>query len=165
MATAGLKQVLTSEIQDLASAEDQVIASLPSLIERAGDPELKQALEQHLATTKAQRNVLGKVARDLEIELDGGTSDAMTGILSTTRSTVDRLMEPGARDAAIIASAQRVEHYEMAGYGSAAHFARALGENVASEQLKAILKETKDADARLTRIADDRVNERAANLH
>ncbi len=163
--TGTFNQLLTHEIQDLASAEDQILAALPSLVKQADDGELKQALQSHLEETKSHKERLHKVAKDLDVKLDGVKCKGISGILAEGKDLVDQQWSAEVRDAAIIASAQRVEHYEMAAYGTAAHFARLLGQKRAADQLTATLDEEKRADATLTRIADSRVNQRAVKSH
>lgn len=112
-------------------------------MERAFDPKLKSALRAHLNETKRHRSRLQNVARDLDIELDGMTCKGMAGIVKEGSDMVGLQDEDEVRDAAIIASAQRVEHYEMAGYGTAVHFARALGHDEAAHPLMETLDEEK----------------------
>jgi len=161
MHARNLNELFTHEIRDLVSAEDQILASLPDLVENATDPELKSALRKHLDETKRHRSRLQNVAKDLNIELDGLTCKGMAGILREGSDLIGKQNDETVRDAAIIASAQRVEHYEMAGYGTAAHFARSLGHDEAAHQLDETLDEEKQADASLSRIADNHVNARA----
>ncbi len=160
-----LNELFTHEIRDLVSAEDQILALLPDLVADAADPELKSALRTHLDETKRHRSRLQNVAKDLDIALDGLTCKGMAGILREGSDLIGRQKDGAVRDAAIVASAQRVEHYEIAGYGTAVHFARALGHDEAARQLTETLAEEKSADSLLSRIADDRVNARALQMH
>ena len=162
--TGNLNQLLTHEIQDLANAEDQILATLPNLVKQAGNSELQKALRSHLDETKTHKQRLEKVAKSLDIELDGVKCKGIAGILAEGKELIDQSGDD-VRDAAIIASAQRVEHYEMAGYGTAAHFAKMLGQDDAATQLTTTLNEEKQADATLTKIASEQVNRRAVKSH
>ena len=157
----GLKQLLAHEIRDLASAEDQIIGALPTMIEKANDSELKQALQHHLKETETHKQRLQQVAKTLDIQLDGSRCKGMAGILAEGKEAVEEQSDHDVRDAAIIASAQRVEHYEMAGYGTAAQFARRLGNDEVAKRLTETLGEEKHADATLTGIAEGHVNRQA----
>lgn len=161
MQAKNLNDLLTHELQDLYSAEEQILGALPDMIEGAGDPELQKALRTHQAQTEGHRARIEFVAEQLGVKLDGMTCKGMAGILKEASDLVGKQKDQAVRDAAIIASAQRVEHYEMAAYGTAAHFARALGHGDAARRLEETLEEEKAADALLSNIADSRVNERA----
>jgi len=157
-----LRDLLELQIQDLHSGETQIIDALPGMIEAARDDELVTALKDHLKQTKEQKKTLEKLADDLDCSAKGDTCKGMKGILTEGREVVeDESEEDDVQDAAIITACQRVEHYEMAGYGSARTYARMLGENEVANALQEILDQEQDADEKLTRIAEGHVNRRA----
>ena len=157
-----LQDLFEDQIQDLYSGESQIIEALPDMIEAAKDRELRSALEQHLAETKEQKKRLEKIARDLEFDPDGHTCKGMEGILEEGEELVENeAKEDDTRDAAIVAAAQRVEHYEMAGYGTARTYARMLGHEDAAQTLQKTLDEEHEANDKLTRIAESHVNRAA----
>lgn len=159
-----LTGLLEHQIKDLYSGESQIIGALPDMIEAASDGELRQALEDHLEETRSQRDRLESIAKELGIDPGGETCKGMAGIIEEGQGLVeDEAEEDDVRDAAIITSAQRVEHYEMAGYGSARTYARRLGKEDIADRLQEILDEEQKADERLARIAEGGVNRKAAD--
>lgn len=161
MQAKNLTELLAHEIQDLYSAEDQILEALPDMIENARDADLQAVLREHYDQTRHHKSRLETVAEELEVTLDGSKCKGMVGIIKEGADLIKSQDDDDVRDAAIIASAQRVEHYEMAAYGTAAHFATALGLSRVAQQLNQTLQEEKVADKTLSRIADGRVNERA----
>jgi ferritin-like metal-binding protein YciE len=157
-----LRDLLQEHIQDLHSVEDQIIGSLQEMIEAASDPDLRAALQNHLEETRRQRERLMEIGRIMSFDPSGEKCEGMRGILKEGTKLVERdVEEDDVRDAAIIAAAQRVEHYEIAVYGTARTFARMLGEDQVVSLLEASLEEEKNADIRLTQIAESHVNRRA----
>jgi ferritin-like metal-binding protein YciE len=157
-----LQELFEEQIQDLYSGESQIIDALPDMIEAAKDRELRSALEQHLEETKEQKKRLEQIARDFDFEPDGQTCKGMEGILEEGEELVENeAEEDDTRDAAIVAAAQRVEHYEMAGYGTARTYARMLGHEEVAKVLQATLDEEHEANDKLTRIAESHVNRAA----
>jgi ferritin-like metal-binding protein YciE len=161
MQARNLTELLTHEIQDLYSAEEQILEALPDMIENARDADLQGVLREHYEQTQKHRTRLEAVAQELDLSLNGSKCKGMVGIIKEGSELIRKQEDDEVRDAAIIASAQRVEHYEMAGYGTAAHYATALGLDRVAQQLNQTLQEEKVADRTLSRIADGRVNERA----
>jgi ferritin-like metal-binding protein YciE len=161
MQAKNLTELLAHEIQDLYSAEDQILEALPDMIENARDADLQAVLREHYDQTRHHKSRLETVAEELEVKLDGSKCKGMVGIIKEGADLIRKQDDEDVRDAAIIASAQRVEHYEMAAYGTAAHFATALGLSRVAQQLNQTLQEEKVVDKTLSRIADGRVNERA----
>ncbi|MEZ4421929.1 MAG: ferritin-like domain-containing protein [Gemmatimonadota bacterium] len=157
-----MRDLLEHEIQDLYSVESQILEALPTMIENATDPSLRDALEDHLDATEDQKARLEEIAESLEFDVDGEKCKGMAGILKEGSESVKDAEEGAIRDAVIIASAQKVEHYEMAGYGTARSLARLLGETEAAERLEETLDEEKEADRLLTEIAESEVNRQAA---
>ena len=157
-----LRDLFEEHIQDLYSAEEQILDTLPDMIEAASDTSLRTALENHLEQTRRQRTRLEQIAGNLDFKPKGDTCKGMKGIIAEGDKLVKRdTTDADVRDAAIIAAAQRVEHYEIAGYGTARTYAQMLGENEAVGLLEQTLNEEKEADVRLTGIAEGHVNRRA----
>jgi len=161
-ALKNLNDLLMHELKDLYSAEKQMIKALPKMIKAADNADLKQALEDHLAETEEHVGRLETIFGQLEISGRGTKCKAMEGLVEEGKSILEEEMDQEVRDAAIISAAQRVEHYEIAGYGCARTFAQRLGHNEVAELLQTTLDEEKAADEKLTQIAMDRVNAEAA---
>ena len=162
MSARSLRDLLEQEVQDLYSVETQIIDVFPEIIERVSDEGLRQTLEEHYRITMDQRRRIETMAPQLGIELDIVTSRGMAGILAEERAAIRSALDGALRDAVIIGSAQKVEHFEIAGYRSAAAHALLLGEEDIAELLNRTLVEEKEADRALSGIAENRVNEGAA---
>lgn len=156
-----LRDLLEHEIQDLYSAEDQLVDALPKMAKAANNAGLKKAIESHLNETKKQKERLEKVADLLEIKPGGHKCKAMAGLITEGEDILKEDAEPEVRDAAIIGAAQRVEHYEIAGYGTARYYAKMLGENEVAKLLSQTLEEEKGADEKLNNLATEKINEMA----
>lgn len=170
-----LRSLLLHDLQDLYSAEEQIIAAMPAMIEKASDPRLKQALEQHLRVTENQRERLRRVQQALGTQTGSGdsggmianlfgmgtTCQGMKGIIEENTKTMKENMSPSVMDAAIIAGAQKVEHYEICGYGTARTYAQQLGLTEVARLLQETLDEEHQADEILTAMAVADVNQRA----
>jgi ferritin-like metal-binding protein YciE len=163
MATVGsLREHLVEELSDLLDAERQLIEALPMMADRASTRELKGAFRSHLADTRRQARRAEQALEALGADLKGKTCEAMKGLLKEGQELTDGA-EPGAlQDAMLITAAQKVEHYEIATYGTARTYAQVLGEKQVSRLMAETLKEEKAADRKLTGIADGRVNRKAA---
>lgn len=169
-----LRDLLQHEIQDLYSAEEQIIAALPAMIEKASNKTLKTSLKEHLAVSEKQKKRLDQVMQ-LMGEAESGTKKkgllglfsgkhkckGMEGIISEGNKIMAEDMDADVMDAAIIASAQKVEHYEICGYGTARSFAVELGLTKVAELLEATLDEEYEADDSLTFLAESRINKQA----
>jgi len=155
-----LRDVLEHEIEDLYSAETQLIEALPKMAEQAYSSDLKAGFEEHLLQTENQAVRLEEIAAELDVELPGATCKAMEGLIKEA-SELLKLDSSPAGDAALIASAQRIEHYEIAAYGSSVRFAKTLEMTEVADQLNETLKEEEDTDKKLTKIAEEEVNEKA----
>lgn len=157
-----LRDLLEQQIQDLHSGETQIIEALPTMIAATRDGELRAALKDHLSQTTEHKARLEKLAESLDCEALGKKCSGMQGILEEgDRVVQEDAEEDDVQDAAIITACQRVEHYEMAGYGSARTYARMLGRDDVANVLQEILDQEQHADLRLTRIAEGHVNARA----
>jgi ferritin-like metal-binding protein YciE len=162
MTLDNLQNVLTLQLQDLYSAEQQLIAALPKMEQAASSPMLKRAIQTHLAETRRHKERLEQAFRQLGQEPKAETCDAMKGLITEGQEVIGLDGDPEVKDAALIAAAQRVEHYEIAGYGCARSFARRLGHNEVANLLQQTLQEEANADKTLTRIAEESVNLHAA---
>lgn len=152
-----LEEIFLHELKDLYSAESQLIAALPKMSKASNTPELAQAFDTHLAQTREQKNRLEQVAKLLDESLAGETCKAMKGLVEEGQGIIEEFDESAARDAALIAAAQRVEHYEIAAYGSAVALAKALGHEDVASLLDATLQEEGDTDKLLTQICEGTV--------
>lgn len=162
MSARSLRDLLEQEVQELYSVETQILDAFPDIIERVADEGLRQTLEEHRRITMDQRRRLEAMAPQLGIELDIVTSRGMAGILSEERATIASARDEAVRDAVIVSSAQKVEHYEIAGYRSALFHALVLGEEDIASLLDRTLQEEREAGRALSGIAESRVNEGAA---
>jgi ferritin-like metal-binding protein YciE len=147
-----------AQLRDLYSAETQLIEALPKMRDTASHPELRSAFEEHLAVTHRQKERLEQLFRSLNEDPSGETCQAMKGLVKEGQEVIDAEADPAIKDAGLIAAAQRVEHYEMAGYGTVRAFAERLGRTEDARLLQETLDEEKDADATLNRIAEQVVN-------
>ena len=153
-----LETVLKMQLRDLYSAEEQLIEALPKMAEAASSAELKSAFREHLVETRKQKERLESAFRMLGQEPESETCEAMQGLIAEGDEIIGLDGDPDAKDAALIAAAQRVEHYEMAGYGCARTFARQLGHDDVAALLQQTLDEEGDADKILSGIAETFVN-------
>ncbi len=156
-----LRDVLNDLVRDLHSAETQLIKALPKMAKAASDAELKAAITGHLEETRGQVARLEKACELLGIKPKGKTCQAMKGLLEEGSEVMAEEGSPAAKDAAMIVAAQKVEHYEIAGYGAARVFATVLGEDEVAALMTETLEEEKAADAKLTGIAESTVNDEA----
>lgn len=152
------KTLMRELIQDAYSAETQLLEALPEMADAASTPALKQAFQEHLQVTQGQVERLEQVADLLGCEAEGEDCEAMEGLVAEAEEIVDEHDEGPVRDAALIAAAQKVEHYEIATYGTLASMAKAAGLRDAANLLVQTLNEEKDADERLTQLAEQQVN-------
>jgi ferritin-like metal-binding protein YciE len=157
-----LEDLLMLELKDLHSAEEQLIEALPKMSEAAHSAELKSAFDQHLGETRRQRDRLDQAFRLLNAEPQSDRCEAMEGLIAEGEEIVSAEGDPEVKDAALIAAAQRVEHYEIAAYGCARTFAMRLGRSDIANLLQQSLDEEGNADKILTHIAESFVNQEAA---
>lgn len=153
MSVETLQELLVDELKDLYSAEKQIVRALPKIAKAASSEELREALTQHLKETEEQVSRLERISEMLSKKLAGKTCVGMKGVLDEGSEVLEETEKGEVRDAALIAAAQRVEHYEMAGYGSARDFAKLLGLSEVAELLEQTLEEEKSADQKLTQIS------------
>ena len=156
-----LRDLLVHEMQDLYDAEKQLVKALPKVVEAASSSELKEAIEGHLEKTREHVTRLEQGFRHLGENSKGTHCDAMEGLLEEGEGMMEEEGDDSVIDAGIIAAAQKVEHYEIASYGCVCTWAESLGESEVAELLSQTLSEEKEADEKLTEIAESNVNQRA----
>ena len=156
-----LEDLFLTQIEDLYDAEKRIVQALPKMADAAHTPELKQAFADHLDQTREHVERLDTIFRQLGRTPERETCEAMKGLLREGEEMMSAKGDPFVRDAAIISAAQRVEHYEMAGYGTARSLAMHLGHTEAARLLQTTLQEEEAADRKLTEIAETEVNARA----
>jgi ferritin-like metal-binding protein YciE len=148
-----LHELYIKELHDLYDAENQIVKALPKMIEASNSSQLRSALSDHLEQTKDQLVRLEQVFRLHNEEAEGETCKGISGIINEGKDIVKHDENPDVRDAGIISAAQRVEHYEMAAYGTVRTWAQQMGHTEAAELLQQSLDEEGEADKRLTEIA------------
>ncbi|WP_088255313.1 ferritin-like domain-containing protein [Fimbriiglobus ruber] len=153
-----LHDLYVDELKDLYSAENQLLKALPKMAKKASAPELKTAFTEHLEVTRKQVERLEQIFTELGVSPKGKKCKAMEGLVEEGKEVLEEDGKPEVIDAALIACAQRVEHYEMAGYGCVRTFAKLLGYEDAEELLQATLDEEGEADQKLTELAETVIN-------
>jgi ferritin-like metal-binding protein YciE len=148
-----LKDLLIDQLKDIYSAEKQLVKALPKMAKAAANPDLKQGFTDHLEETKQHVARLEDIFTQLEASSRGKTCKAMEGLVEEGAEAIELDGPPGVRDAALIAAAQRVEHYEIASYGTVRALAEKLGEDDIAETLQTTLDEEGATDEKLTEIA------------
>jgi len=155
MKLESLRELFIEELQDLYSAEDMILEALPKMIEEATSPELKSAFQQHLEQTKGQVARLDRIFDQLDgVDREDKKCKGMKGIIDDNEDLLDEDAEPEVRDAGMIAGAQRVEHYEIAGYGTVRTYAKLLGRSDWAQLLQQTLDEEKQTDLKLNQLAE-----------
>jgi ferritin-like metal-binding protein YciE len=162
MALESLQDLYVEKIKDLYSAENQIIKALPRMIKGATTPQLSQALQDHLRVTETHAQRLEQIAAEMGESPRGKKCVGMEGLLEEGKELFKEKPEPEVLDAGIIGAAQNVEHYEIASYGTARAWALMLGMDRAAELHQQTLDEEKEADELLTTLAENMVNEMAA---
>jgi ferritin-like metal-binding protein YciE len=153
MKLENLRDLFVDELKDLYSAENQLLKALPKMAKAATAPDLKRAFESHLKETQGHVERLEQVFAGLDVSPKGKKCKAMEGLVEEGAEMMQEDAEPDVMDAGLIAAAQRVEHYEMAGYGCVRTYAQLLGETKAATLLQKTLDEEGAADKKLTQIA------------
>ncbi len=161
MELTDLKSLLVHNLQDMYSAEQQAIEAMPKVAEHVKSPKLKKLIETHLKQTEKQKDRVEKACKALGAEATGETCKAMAGLVKETQGFLKEKAEPAVFDAGIVVLLQKIEHYEIAGYGSCATYAELLGERKAYDLICENLDEEESADKKLSRTAKDVLNERA----
>ncbi|MCR5886949.1 ferritin-like domain-containing protein [Hymenobacter sp. J193] len=156
-----LDDLFAEQLKDLYSAETQLVKALPDMASEARDARLRQGFETHLQETINQVSRLEQIGRGLNLDLTGHTCKAMQGLVAEGKETIAEDATDEVKDAALIAAAQRVEHYEISGYGTAAHYAERLGHTEAASLLRQTLQEEQLTDTKLNDLAKSYINQRA----
>lgn len=162
MTVESLQDLYIEQLRDLYNAESQFVDALPEMVEMASNQELSQAFQEHLDETREHKQRLERIFRTLGEDPTGEKCEAMEGLIREAKEVAEEGREANAMDAALIAQAQRVEHYEMAGYGTVRTYAQRLNRSGDADVLASTLDEEKAADKKLTKIAEQVVNPKAA---
>lgn len=152
------------QLQDLYDAEKRLVNALPLMAQAAHDHGLKDAFQTHLRQTENHVRRLEQVFQSIGKAAQGKTCQAMKGLVAEGQEAIDAQGNPDVKDAALIAAAQRVEHYEIAAYGTARTFAERLGKQPAARLLEQTLEEEKAADEKLTQLAETGINQKAVGV-
>lgn len=156
-----LKKLYIDQIKDLHNAEKQLLNALPQVVGAATNPNLKKALESHLKETQTHVERLEKICKDTDFEPTGEKCEAMSGLIQEAKGILGEDSDPRVLDAALICAAQKIEHYEIGSYGCLRAYARLLGDNAAAQAIEKTLKEEQAADANLTELAEQSINQLA----
>lgn len=157
-----LQDLYVDQLRDLYNAEKQLVRALPKMAKAASDSQLKRAFTDHLEQTREHVERLEKIFEKLDKRPAGKTCKAMQGLVEEGSELMKEDAEPEVLDAGLIATAQRVEHYEIAGYGTVRAYAKLLGDEQAAKILDQTLEEEGEADKLLTQIAENSINVEAA---
>lgn len=158
---SSLDDLLVHELQDIYNAEGQILKALPKMAKAANNPDLKAAFEEHRVQTEGQVRRLEQVFKLLGLPAKGKKCDGMAGLLEEGKKVLEQDAEPEVLDAALIASAQKVEHYEIASYGCVCTYAEMLGHTQVHDLLGQNLDEEETTDERLTALAETVINPEA----
>lgn len=164
MKVSSMDDLFVHELRDLYNAEKQLVKALPGMVKAAFSPELKECLQDHLQETRHQVDRLEEIFNQIDESPGRVKCRAMEGLIDESEEICDHTEEDHVRDAAIIGAAQRVEHYEIAGYGTARTYAEQLGNEMAARLLEQSLNEEKKADQRLNGLALNRINRQALEM-
>jgi len=156
-----LEKLYVDELRDIYNAENQLLKALPKMAKGASSPDLKNAFEMHLRQTESHVERLEQIFADLDESPKGKTCHGMKGLIEEGSEILKEDGEESVLDAGIIVAAQKVEHYEMAAYGSARTFARLLGQEKAAELLQSTLDEESETNESLNQLAENMVNPEA----
>jgi len=158
MEMESLQDLFVEDLKDLYSAETQLTKALPKMAKAATNPDLKQAFETHLAETQVQIERLEKIFEELDESPKGKKCKAMEGLIEEGKELMEEDAEPEVLDAGLIGAAQKVEHYEIAGYGTVRTYAQMLGNEEAARLLQKTLDEEGMTDKKLTELAMQCIN-------
>jgi ferritin-like metal-binding protein YciE len=161
MKLESLKDLYMEQLKDLYSAETQLVDALPKMADACNSPELKNAFREHLNQTRQHVDRLEQIFKKLDESPKGETCEGMKGLLKEGEAMMKMKGEPEVIDAGLIAAAQRVEHYEIAGYGTVRTYAELIGDQDAVRLLERTLQEEEEADEKLTEIAESHINQEA----
>jgi len=161
MKLESLKDLYVEQLRDLYSAETQLVDALPKMVEGATASDLKKGFNDHLRQTEEHVRRLERIFKDLGEDAKGETCEGMKGLIKEGSEMIKMKGENAARDAGLIAAAQRVEHYEIAAYGTVRTYAELLGHDDHVTLLEKTLNEEEETDERLTQLAESHINEEA----
>ena len=161
--TNPLEELLVDELKDIYSAENQIIKALPRMAKAASSPELKRAFERHLEETRRQVERMDQIGQTLDVKLTGKKCKGMEGLIEEGKEIMEEDFDENAIDAGLIGAAQKVEHYEIAAYGTARTHAEMLGYSKAAKLLQQTLDEESATDKKLTQLAESIINVEAAH--
>jgi ferritin-like metal-binding protein YciE len=156
--TNPLEELLVDELKDIYSAESQIVRALPKMAKAASAPDLKRAFERHLEETRRQVERLDQIGDTLDIKLTGKKCKGMEGLIEEGKEIMEEDFDENAIDAGLIGAAQKVEHYEIAAYGTARTHATLLGYNKIARLLQQTLNEEGATDKKLTQLAESIIN-------
>ncbi len=156
-----LDDLFEMQIKDLYSAEHQLVKALPLMAEKAQDSRLRDGFMRHAGETKNHIARLEQIGQGLNVDLGGHTCKAMEGLIAEGQETMSERATPEVMDAALIAASQRIEHYEISGYGTAAHYAERLGHTESAGLLRQTLQEEQFTDTKLNDLAKNYLNAKA----
>ncbi|NLG96658.1 MAG: ferritin-like domain-containing protein [Chloroflexi bacterium] len=156
-----LEDLFVDTLQDLYDAEHQLVKALPKMAEQANSKELKQGFKEHLDVTNRQIERVEQIFKELKMEAKGKRCKGMEGLIKEGDEMIQEAGDPMVKDAALIASAQKIEHYEISGYGTARAYAQALGHQNIARVLDQIANEEGQADKKLTALAEGHINMQA----
>jgi len=162
LALNSFEDLLVEQLEDLYDAEQRLTKAIPKMADAAKSASLKSAFQEHLRQTQGQVSRLEQVFKLLNKTPRSKTCEAMKGLVAEGDEVISASGDADVKDAALIAAAQRVEHYEIAGYGTVRTFAQRLGHNEAARLLQQTLDEEADTDKKLTSLAEKAINPRAA---
>lgn len=157
-----LNDLFIDELRDILSAEKQLVEALPKMAKAASSDELRNGFETHLKETEQHVERLKQVFESIGQTARAKTCEAMKGLVEEGSEIIEKDADPDVKDAALIAAAQKVEHYEIATYGTLATWAKLLGQKQALKLLLQTLEEEKATDQKLTEVAESMVNQAAA---
>src|SRR5690606_32204239 len=158
-----LEDLFEHQLFDLYSAEDQLIKALPEMAENASNAQLKKAFESHLKETETHKSRIEEICKDLGIKMKNEKCKAMEGLIKEAKSFLKEDAEKDVRDAGLIANAQKVEHYEISSYGTVVRYAKDLGHDAIAKKLQKTLDEEYGADEKLNKLAEKKINKKAAS--
>jgi len=162
MQVESLEKLYVDQLRDIYDAENQLVRALPKMAKAASSPELRMAFEDHLEKTRGHVRRLDEIFRSLGHPSKGKSCKAMVGLIEEGEEILQSNSDPSVKDAGLIAAAQKVEHYEIASYGTLRTFAEFRGDRQAAQSLQETLDEEYEADKTLTQVAESQINVQAA---
>ncbi|HEY0837126.1 MAG TPA: ferritin-like domain-containing protein [Azospirillum sp.] len=159
-----MKDLLIEELRDIYHAEKQILKALPKLARKVQSDTLRAAFEEHTEQTKGQIERLEQIFEELDTRTRGKSCEAMQGLIEEANEILEMGMAPEVTDAALIAAAQKVEHYEIASYGTLHAYAQGCGLTKVAQLLEETLNEEKDTDRKLNKLAIDDINKKALQV-